>query len=187
MANNVVPMTQCSDKSYCCGEFTVAEDCCRKNKGQFAMEGGSLANVPSAAFPTSTLLKSPRTSTTASPLSVETTLVTATTTAAATKASSKATNVATIVGATIGIIGGTTVVAIGFWLLVRFRLRRKPSSPSPEMVPTKRPSWNHQWLELHDRPRPFEAQESAKYEKLVTGNPMQNIILLLSKQSIGYA
>lgn len=173
MANNVVPMTQCPDKSYCCGEFTVAEECCRNNKGQSIMESRSLkdeANPATAASPTSTLLEIPRSSTMPSLLSVETTLVTATTTAAAittaaaTKASSKTMNAATIVGATIGIIGSTAVLAIGLWPLIRHRLRRKRSSASPKMVPVKRPSWNRQWLESHDRPRPFEAQESMEYE-----------------------
>lgn len=112
LSNNDITITPCRDGSYCCGNGTMAQECCDDRKGIFLLNGDIVSSNPSAATSTTTAFSSlnlPR-ATSSSPSSPD--------------KSSSARTIAIIVGT---VLGAAHILAMGFAIFLLKKSQHKPS------------------------------------------------------------
>lgn len=98
MAASPVPVTICKDGSYCCGNGTVADACCKMDLGLFVVNGSATPRNSALSVASRTASSSQSSSSPTSP------------TSSLTKTPARKTETGTIVG---GTVGGVAVLVLG--------------------------------------------------------------------------
>ncbi|KAL8744621.1 MAG: hypothetical protein Q9190_003149 [Brigantiaea leucoxantha] len=161
-----LPVLQCSDSSFCCGDTSIASQCCRDNQGVHIAEDEEATSAHASKNPSTSLPKQSHSQTLETPLPTSgatitsKTLSTKTTVVTKTAAPGHSNTIAPAIGGSVSGVAGLIISASVIWLLLRRRSRdlEKGSSISEEQ-PSMAINQNVEELGESYRPHEMDGRE----------------------------